>query len=311
MVQWVIQRLVTDGLSKSPNSIPTLEICHLTTETDFIFLGSKITADGDCGHEMKTGLLLGRRAMKNLDSVLKSRDITLPTKLHLVKVTVFPIVMVGYESWTIKKAKCRRIDAPQLRCCWESLGQQGGQTSQSWRKSMLNIHWKDWCWSWSSNILATWFEEPTHWKRPWCWERLKAGGEGADRGWDGWMASLTQWTWGWANSGRQWRTGKPGVLQSVHRFAKTRTWFSDWTPMVDVSLLLSARLGGFSDVALHTKTFLCPERSPSPRFSGPFSSSPYSPSRTSPGNPSFIPLSDSYSPYMFPLEALPIYILSV
>ena len=76
----------------------------------------------------------------------------------------------------------------------------------------LNIHWRDWCWSWSSNILATWCEELTHWKRPWCWERLKAGGEGDDRGWDGWMASST---WVWANSGRWWRTGKPSVLQSM------------------------------------------------------------------------------------------------
>ena len=83
----------------------------------------------------------------------------------------------------------------------ESIGQQGDQTSQSYRKSVLNIHWKDWCWSWRSSTLATWCEEPTHWKRPWCWERLKAGGEGDDRGWDGWMASLTQWTWVWANSG--------------------------------------------------------------------------------------------------------------
>ena len=79
----------------------------------------------------------------------------------------------------------------------------------------LNIHWKNWCWSWSSNTLATWCEEPTHWKRPWCWERLRAGGEGDDRGWDGWMASLTQWTWVWANSKRQWKTGKPGLLQST------------------------------------------------------------------------------------------------
>ena len=74
-------------------------------------MGSKITADGDCSHEMKTRLLLGRKAMKNLDSVLKSRDITLPTKLHLVEVIVFPIVMYGYESWTMKKAECQRIDA--------------------------------------------------------------------------------------------------------------------------------------------------------------------------------------------------------
>ena len=69
------------------------------------------------------------------------------------------------------------------------------------------------CCSWSSNTLATWWEEPSHWERPWCWERLKAGGEGDDRGWDGWMASLTQWTWVWANSRRWWRTGKPVVLQ--------------------------------------------------------------------------------------------------
>ena len=66
----------------------------------------------------------------------------------------------------------------------------------------LNIHWKDWCWSWSSNILATWYEEPIHWKRPWCWERLRGGGEGDDRGWDSWVASLTQWTWVWVNFGR-------------------------------------------------------------------------------------------------------------
>ena len=76
------------------------------------------------------------------------------------------------------------------------------------------MHWKDWCWSWSSNTLATWCEEPTHWKRLWCWERLRAGGEEGDRGWDGWMASLTQWAWVWAKSRRQW-SGKPGVLQSM------------------------------------------------------------------------------------------------
>ena len=72
-------------------------------------------------------------------------------------------------------------------------------------------HWKDWCWS--SDTLATWWEQPTHWKRPWCWERLRAGGEGDDRGWDSWIASPTQWTWIWANSRRWWRTEEPGVLQ--------------------------------------------------------------------------------------------------
>ena len=83
------------------------------------------------------------------------------------------------------------------------------------KKSVLNNHWKDWCWSWSLNTLATWCEELTHWKRPWCWERLKAGGEGDDRGWDGWIASLTGLTWVWASSGSWWWTGRPGVLQSM------------------------------------------------------------------------------------------------
>ena len=98
---------------------------------------------------------------------------------------------------------------------WESLGLQRDPTSPSWRKPVLNSLWKDWCWSWNSNILATWCKELTHWKRPWCWERLKVGGEGDDRGWDGWMASPTQWTWVWISSGSWWWTGRPGVLQSM------------------------------------------------------------------------------------------------
>ena len=88
--------------------------------SDIIFLGSKITEDGDCSHEIKKHLLLGRKVMANLDSILKSRDITLPTKVHLVKAMVFPVVMYGCESWTIKKAECRRIDAFEL-CCWRRL----------------------------------------------------------------------------------------------------------------------------------------------------------------------------------------------
>ena len=88
----------------------------METVTDFIFLGSKITADGDCSHEIKRHLLLGRKTMTCLDSILKSRDITLPTKVHIVKVTVFPIVMYGYESWTIRKAERRRTDAFELWC---------------------------------------------------------------------------------------------------------------------------------------------------------------------------------------------------
>ena len=108
----------------------------------------------------------------------------------------------------------------------ESLGLQGEPTGLSQRESILNIHWKDWCWSWSSNTFATWCEELTHWKRPWSWERLKAGGEGDNRGWDGWMASPTQWTWVWVNSGSWWWTGRPGMLQSMgsQRVGHDRDW---------------------------------------------------------------------------------------
>ena len=109
---------------------------------------------------------------------------------------------------------------------WESLTQQEDQISQSERKSTLDIHWKDWCWSWSSNNLATWCHGPTHWKRPSCWERLRAGGEGGDRVWDGWMASPTQWTWVWASSGRWW-TGKPGELQSIRSQRVRPSWVTE------------------------------------------------------------------------------------
>ena len=110
---------------------------------------------------------------------------------------------------------------------WESLGLQRDPTSPSLRKSVLSIHWKDWCWSWNSNTLASWCEELTYLKRPWCWERLKAGGEGDNRGWDGWMASLTQWTWVWVNSRGWWWTGRPGVLQSMGSQRVGHDWMTE------------------------------------------------------------------------------------
>ena len=106
----------------------------METVSDFIFLGSKITADGDCSHELKRRLLLGRKVMTNLDNILKSRDITLPTKVHLVKAMVFPVVKYRYESWTLKKAEHQRIDAFEL-WCWRRLLRvpelQGDPTSPS------------------------------------------------------------------------------------------------------------------------------------------------------------------------------------
>ena len=113
---------------------------------------------------------------------------------------------------------------------WESLGQLGDPTSPSKRKAVLNNHWTDWCWSWNSNILATWCKELTYLKRPWCWARLKSG-EWDDRGWDSWMASPTQQTWVWVNSRSWWWTGKPGVLQSMGSQRVRHDWATEvnWT----------------------------------------------------------------------------------
>ena len=196
----------------------------METVADFIFLGSKITADGDCSHEIKRHLLLGRKVMTNLDSILKSRDIT-----FMIKV-VFPVVMYGYKSWTVKKAEHWRIDAFEL-WCWRRLLRvpwtARDPRSPFWRISALGFLWKEWCWSWNSSTLATSWEELTHWKRLWCWEGLGARGEGDDRGWDGWMASLTQWTWVWVNSGSWWWTGRPGVLRFMGSQRVGHDWATD------------------------------------------------------------------------------------
>ena len=174
--------------------------------------------------------------MTNLDSILKSRDITLPTKVRLVKAVVFPVVMYGCESWTVKKAEHRRIDAFEL-WCWRRLLRvpwTARRSSQSFLKEISpGCSLEDWCWSWSSNTLATSCEELTHLKRPWCWEGLRAGGEGDDRGWDGWMALSTLWTWVWVNSGSWWWTGRPGVLWFIGLQRVRHNWVTElnWTEL--------------------------------------------------------------------------------
>ena len=150
--------------------------------------------------------------------------------VRLVKAMVFPVVMYGCESWTVKKAECRRIEAFEL-WCWRRLSRVH-LTARSSNQSILkeinpDILWRNWYWSWSSNTLATWCEELTHLKRPWCWERLKVGGEGDDRGWDDWMASLIQWTWVWVNSGSWWWTEGPGVLQSMGSQRVRHDWVTE------------------------------------------------------------------------------------
>ena len=163
----------TKIMASSPITSWQIDVETMETVRDFILGGSKIIADGDCSHEIKGHLLLGRKVMIHLDSILKSRDITLPTKVRLVKAMVFPVVMYGYESWTIKKAECRRIDAFEL-WCWRRFLRVpwiARRSNQSILKEISPEHsLEGWSWSWSSSTLLTWGEELTHWKRPWCWD---------------------------------------------------------------------------------------------------------------------------------------------
>jgi len=175
--------------------------------------------------------------MTNLDSIFKSRDITFPTKVCLVKAMVFPVVMYGCESWTVKKAEYRRIDAFEM-WCWRRLLRVPWTARRS-NQSILKEISSGWSLEglmliWNSNTLATSCEELTHWKRLWCWKGLGAGGEGEDRGCDGWMVSLTRWTWVWVNSGCWWWTWRPGVLQFTGLQRVGHDWATDliWSDLI-------------------------------------------------------------------------------
>ena len=171
--------------------------------------------------------------MTNLDSIFKSRDITLPTKVHLVEAMVFPLVMYGCESWTVKKAEHWRIDAFELWCLRRLL--RVPWTARRSNQSILNISpgcsLEGLMLGWNSNTLANRWKELIHLKRPWYWEGLRAGGEGDDRGWDGWMASPTRWTWVWVNSGSWWWTGRHGVLRFMGSHRVRHDWVTElnWT----------------------------------------------------------------------------------
>ena len=179
--------------------------------------------------------------MTNLDSILKSRGITLPTKIHLVKAMFFPVVMYACESlWKkLSPEELMLLNCSVGEDSWEFLGLQGDPTSPFLRKSALGFLWKEWCWNWNSITLATSCEELTHWKSLWSREGLGAGGEGDDRGWDGWMSSLTRWTWVWVNSGCWWCTGRPGMLRFMGLQRVGHDWVTElnWTEENRLSMI--------------------------------------------------------------------------
>ena len=213
----------------------TKEIKPLLLKPVVEFLGSKTTEDGDCSHEVKRRLLLGRKAPTNPDSILKSRDITLLMKVGIVKAMVFPVIMYGCESWTIKKAKHWRIDAFELWCwrrqtlesplnCKEikPINSKGNQSWISSGRTDAKAEAPILCPPYANNWLTG--------KDPDAGKRLKAGGEGDDRGRDGWMASPTKWTRVWASSmlvmdGEAWRA-------AVHGVANSQKWLCDWTELI-------------------------------------------------------------------------------
>ena len=176
----------TKIMASSP--ITSWKIHGETGNSDTLYFGgSKITANSDCSQEIKRCLLLGRKAMTNLDSILKSRDSTLPTKVRIVKAVVFPVVMYGCESWTIKKAKHQKTDAFEP-WCWRRLLRVPWTARRSNQLILMEINpeysLEDWCWSWSSNIWPSDAKSQLTGK-DWCWERLKAIGKGDSRGWNG------------------------------------------------------------------------------------------------------------------------------
>ena len=230
----------TKIMSSSPISSWQIDGETMQTVRDIIFLGFKITADGDGSHEIKKRFLLGRKAMTNLDSILKSRDITLPTKVCLVKVMVFPVVMNGCESWTTKKAECWRMDAfgtvvlektlesplyckeikpinPNGNQSWIFIGRTDAEAETP---ILRPLDVKNWLLGKDSEAGKDWRQEE----------------KGMTRGWDSWMAS-----WIWASSRSWWWTGNPGMLQSMglQRIKHDRatelnlkfylnTWFPCW-----------------------------------------------------------------------------------
>ena len=195
-------------------------------QTLFGGAGYKITEDVDCSHEIKRHFLLGRKVMTNISSILKRRDITLPTNICLVKAMVFPVVMYGCEGWTIKKAEHRRIDSFEL-WYWRRLLRVPWTARRSNQSILKKISPE---YSLEGLILKLKLQYFGHLIGK-DWERLKVGGEGDDRTWDVWMVSPTWWTWVWLSSRSWWWTRKPGMLQSMGSQRVGHDWATElnWT----------------------------------------------------------------------------------
>ena len=202
---------------------------HWKQVTDFVFWGSKITADGNWSHEIRRSWLLGRKAMTNLNSILKNRDITLPTKVCIFKATVFPVVMYGCESWDIKKGEHQRIDAFVL-CCWrrlegpldcEEIKPVNPKGNQSWIFIGRTDAEAEAPILWPPNVKRLIRKDPDAGK---SWrQEVKGMTEHEMVGWHHWL----QWTWVWASSRRSWRTGKPGVLQFMKLQRVRHNWATE------------------------------------------------------------------------------------
>ena len=227
----------TKIMACSPISSWQIDEETMDTVRNLIFLGSKITADDDCSHEIKRCLLIWRKAITNLDNILKSRDITLPTKVHLFKAMVLPVVMYGCKSWTTNKAKQWRIDAFEL-WCWRRL------LRVSWtakRSNQLILKETSPEYSLEGLMLKPNLQYFGHLiqitdslEKTLMLGKIEGETRSGDRGWDGWMVSPTQWKWVWVSSWSQWWTGKPGS-GAVHGVAKCWIWLSNWTICIHIS----------------------------------------------------------------------------
>ena len=210
-------------MASGPITLWQIDGATMEIVTNFIFLGSKTTADGDCSHEIKRCLLLGRKPMTNLDSILKNRDVTLPTKVCPIKAMVFPVLLYGCESWVIRRAEPWRTDAFELwdwrrllRVPWtarrsnQSVLKEFSSEYQSWNSLeglmlRLKLQYFGHLMQRTDSLEKTLMLGKTEGRRR----------RGVYGGWDGWMASPTWWLWVWASSRSWWWTGKPGVLQST------------------------------------------------------------------------------------------------